>query len=169
MQKRSAIPSTKIGKPSAESGIPSTESGIPSTREEHHIKSDHGACFVPLASAHPKDLLAPGSGSSWMTFIATMLFIFYLVWLRRKTQLAALVEDKELLSTADYAVRFKGLRVDAPADELGEFLVVELARALNIPPDMIAQATVDIRLFPSPPLTSQDWNQGSTTGRLNLG
>ena len=52
------------------------------------------------------------------------------------------VDDKELITTADYAVRFSGLRVGVPADQLQEWLAAELTQLLTIPLELIAQIEV---------------------------
>lgn len=99
--------------------------------------------------------LFTGSASSWASFVVTILFIAYLIWLRRKTVVAAAVEDKKLLSTADFSVRITGLRVGVPVDELTEQLHDELCAALNIPREMIAQARSSLPALPAHGVTAR--------------
>ena len=98
--------------------------------------------FVDVDRSH---FCADGSSAIfWVSTLTTILFLLYLVRLRRVTQQAAENDDRERLTTADYALRFTGLEVGADADALHERLLVDLER-LGIPRDSIDSIEVSRR------------------------
>ncbi|KAL3926074.1 MAG: hypothetical protein SGPRY_003476, partial [Prymnesium sp.] len=132
----------------------------------HYLLTSLGACeeytanstsLQPVSPDQACLLLGPGSffaadGAAfctqpqsfvfWLSFISTLLVVLFLIWLRRKTQLAVRLEDKQMVTTADFAVRFTGLQAGIPADKLRVWLAEELTRLLAISPDSIAHIEI---------------------------